>query len=428
MFEFGSQKQQEWRNQALFGYKAFLGVFIPFTTFQILAFKASFNADLLDSTSGMISTVTNFILTGIVLLVLLLERRFHFSDKTLYRLSLALVALVIFGMLIHIHLVGSQNSLILVSILATALVVSWFVSFRDTLLFFIFGNLGIALLTTLEIKGLLPYAPLLKNNEALQVTFLDWRAISMNFAVYFVLSALVLITIFRFQNALRRQTTELLNANEALRNEIDQRRKIEDALRESEEKTRTLVDTLPDIVMQTDLFGNVTYMSDAGLRLGRGQRQDVQGINMFDFIDETDHARVIENYQKMFERYLGPIEYRIRRIDGTFFDGEVNGDVIRSKNGEAHSLLFVIRDISERKNEIKEKAELIEKLQNALEDVKTLKGLLPICASCKRIRDDRGYWNQLESYVSKHTDASFTHSICPECAQKLYPEIMEDKK
>jgi hypothetical protein len=55
--------------------------------------------------------------------------------------------------------------------------------------------------------------------------------------------------------------------------------------------------------------------------------------------------------------------------------------------------------------------------------VKTLSGLLPICASCKKIRDDSGYWTQVEVYVRDHTEADFTHSICPECAKKLYPDI-----
>ena len=64
----------------------------------------------------------------------------------------------------------------------------------------------------------------------------------------------------------------------------------------------------------------------------------------------------------------------------------------------------------------------IAELQDALAHVKTLKGLLPICASCKKIRNDKGYWDQIESYISKHSDASFTHGICPDCAKKLFPE------
>jgi len=62
-------------------------------------------------------------------------------------------------------------------------------------------------------------------------------------------------------------------------------------------------------------------------------------------------------------------------------------------------------------------------LQNALTEVKDLKGMLPICSSCKKIRDDNGYWNQIENYISRHSHAEFTHSICPACAKKLYPNL-----
>ena len=59
----------------------------------------------------------------------------------------------------------------------------------------------------------------------------------------------------------------------------------------------------------------------------------------------------------------------------------------------------------------------------ALEDVKVLRGLLPICAWCKKVRNDQGYWTQIESYISKHSEASFSHGICPECVEKFYPRV-----
>jgi CheY-like chemotaxis protein len=68
-----------------------------------------------------------------------------------------------------------------------------------------------------------------------------------------------------------------------------------------------------------------------------------------------------------------------------------------------------------------------EELQKALAKIKTLSGLLPICASCKKIRDDQGYWTQLESYISEHSEAEFTHGCCPECMKKLYPEMYTKK-
>jgi hypothetical protein len=77
----------------------------------------------------------------------------------------------------------------------------------------------------------------------------------------------------------------------------------------------------------------------------------------------------------------------------------------------------------ERKRAQEEREKLIIELQGALTQVRTLNGLLPICASCKKIRDDQGYWNQIEHYISRHSKATFSHGICPECAKKLYGEF-----
>ncbi len=74
----------------------------------------------------------------------------------------------------------------------------------------------------------------------------------------------------------------------------------------------------------------------------------------------------------------------------------------------------------------KEREALIAELSKALANIKTLKGLLPICASCKKIRDDKGYWEQIETYVRDHSEANFSHSICPDCMKKLYPEFYKD--
>lgn len=70
-----------------------------------------------------------------------------------------------------------------------------------------------------------------------------------------------------------------------------------------------------------------------------------------------------------------------------------------------------------------EQQKLIQELQQALDSIKKLKGLLPICTSCKKIRDDDGYWQNVEKYIREHSEAQFTHGICPDCALKLYPEV-----
>ncbi|HUI65411.1 MAG TPA: PAS domain S-box protein, partial [Bacteroidota bacterium] len=81
------------------------------------------------------------------------------------------------------------------------------------------------------------------------------------------------------------------------------------------------------------------------------------------------------------------------------------------------------RDVTDRVAAQTEREKLIHQLQAALADVKTLSGLVPICANCKKIRDDKGYWTQIEAYIQAHTPATFSHGICPDCGRKLYPEV-----
>ena len=76
----------------------------------------------------------------------------------------------------------------------------------------------------------------------------------------------------------------------------------------------------------------------------------------------------------------------------------------------------------------REKDLLIQNLRAALSEVRALEGIIPICASCKKIRDDRGYWHMVEAYISAHSEARFSHGICPECAEKLYPDISDELK
>jgi hypothetical protein len=90
-------------------------------------------------------------------------------------------------------------------------------------------------------------------------------------------------------------------------------------------------------------------------------------------------------------------------------------------------LIFGVRDlrghIRARQRAEAERERLIAELQEALANVKTLTGLIPICSSCKKIRDDQGYWTQLETYLKQHSDAEFSHSLCLDCVRKLYPEL-----
>ncbi len=97
------------------------------------------------------------------------------------------------------------------------------------------------------------------------------------------------------------------------------------------------------------------------------------------------------------------------------------------RRGRASGWVVVLRDVTERRRVEKEKEALIVELKEALARVKTLSGLIPICASCKKIRDDQGYWQQVEQYVKAHSQADFTHAICPDCMKELYPDIVLDE-
>ena len=88
----------------------------------------------------------------------------------------------------------------------------------------------------------------------------------------------------------------------------------------------------------------------------------------------------------------------------------------------AHAAFLGRALLRERNSELKK---LVGDLQDALENVKRLRGLLPICASCKRIRDDTGYWHQVENYMQDHSEAEFSHGICPDCIARLYPDLQE---
>lgn len=96
---------------------------------------------------------------------------------------------------------------------------------------------------------------------------------------------------------------------------------------------------------------------------------------------------------------------------------------MRSLNDAMHHLK---REITERLRVEKERGKLIQDLQEALAQVKVLSGLLPICSSCKKIRDKQGNWNAIENYIQGHSEAEFTHGLCPECMEKLYPDFSHD--
>jgi hypothetical protein len=87
-------------------------------------------------------------------------------------------------------------------------------------------------------------------------------------------------------------------------------------------------------------------------------------------------------------------------------------------------IILIASHLLEKKD--REQQELIKNLQSALKEIKTLRGIVPICSFCKKIRDDKGYWSQVDAYVSQHTDAKFSHGVCPECMEKHYLNNSDD--
>jgi len=103
------------------------------------------------------------------------------------------------------------------------------------------------------------------------------------------------------------------------------------------------------------------------------------------------------------------------------FPFEISSVVFLDAAGQERTCM-IFRDISARKLLEEERERLITELRETLGQVKMLRGLLPICASCKKIRDEHGTWNEIESYVRKHSEVNFSHGMCPDCMRGLYPE------
>jgi len=120
-------------------------------------------------------------------------------------------------------------------------------------------------------------------------------------------------------------------------------------------------------------------------------------------------------------------EHRLRCKDGSYKWIHDRGKVFSwTEDGSPARVVGTHTDITVRKEAEIKNRRLLNELRAALEKVRLLSGLIPICSVCKKIRDDRGYWNQLEHYLKTHSEAEFTHSICPDCAKKIYPEMEFD--
>jgi len=190
---------------------------------------------------------------------------------------------------------------------------------------------------------------------------------------------------------LENRTRELIDANIALK--------------DSEEKFRSLSEAafegIAIIDQKTIIDANKTIAKMFGYKLSK-----IIGMKVIDFVSPEERGRV-EN--KILSNDEQPYESIGLKNDGSIFPMEVHARVFSYKGQKVR--VSAVRDLTDQK-----KAE---------EEIKTLRGILPICASCKNIRDDKGYWNQIEAYIRDHSEAEFSHSICPDCAKKLYPDLFD---
>lgn len=151
--------------------------------------------------------------------------------------------------------------------------------------------------------------------------------------------------------------------------------------------------------------------------------EDVHISDLADLPPQAGAEREFLETNKVRSTLMVPLRY------GPSLTGVLGFDSLQRQltwNEELIALLkiagVVFGNAIERKRGEEERGRLIFELQESLAKVRTLSGLLPICANCKKIRDDKGYWNQIETYIKERSQAEFTHGICPDCAQRLYPQ------
>ena len=220
--------------------------------------------------------------------------------------------------------------------------------------------------------------------------------------------------------------------------DITERERARKALADSERRLNDIVNFLPDPTCVIDIRGRVIAWNHAMAR--------ITGIDKKEIVGKGDYAYAVPFYGKprpvLIDLVLNPEEgleneyLWIEKKDGfaiaceSFNPSMGNGGKylagtaarLYDADGMVVGAIESIRDITAAKQSEQEREKLIAELTEALAKVRTLSGLLPICSSCKKIRDDKGYWNRIESYIQDHSEAEFSHSICPECAKKLYPD------
>lgn len=202
-----------------------------------------------------------------------------------------------------------------------------------------------------------------------------------------------------------------------------------EALRESEDRFRKLVETTSDLIWEIDENAVYTYISPKITEMLGYEPEEVIGKKPFDFMPPEEGPsieavfRTIANERKVFRN----LENINRHKNGQEIILETSGVPFFDPDGTFKGYRGIDRDITKRKQTEDELKKTNITLQDSLNKVKQLSGLLPICASCKRIRSERGYWESIERYIAAHSEAEFSHSICDECARVLYPDEFQER-
>jgi PAS domain S-box-containing protein len=224
------------------------------------------------------------------------------------------------------------------------------------------------------------------------------------------------------------------NLNRKLRGEIQSRREAQKQTLERERQLHTLMANLPGMAYRCDFNKDwsMRFVSEGCKELTGYERHRFLGhggMNFADIIHPQDRTMVWNDVLRAAKEGRScTLNYRIIRADNAVKWVWEQASVFENvENGEEFVEGF-ITDITDLKLAQQERERLIDELQNALREIRTLKGILPICSSCKKIRDDRGYWNQIEAYIREHSYAQFSHGICPDCARALYPDFVDHEK
>jgi PAS domain S-box-containing protein len=204
--------------------------------------------------------------------------------------------------------------------------------------------------------------------------------------------------------------------------DITEQKRAEEALRESEARYRAVIEQSPDGIYLVDAEKQcILEANPAFAQLLGYTSEEMPGLSIFEFV-AAEREQVKERFQEILKGEA-PLVYerQFRKKDGSLVDVWVSSIAISYWGKKA--ACTIVRDLTERKRAEEEREKLICELQEALANIKTLRGLVPICAHCKKIRDDKGYWQQVEVYVRDHSEAEFSHGLCPECIKTYFPNV-----